>query len=291
MPPSLRSLLTDGRPHILPGAADALTARLVERAGFDAVYVTGAGVANTQLGAPDVGLLTQTEMVMQLQRIAAAVSLPILADADTGYGGVGSVARTVREYERAGVHGLHLEDQDLPKRCGHFEGKAVVPVDEMRLRLAAARDARTNPDFLIIARTDARAVEGFDAALERARAYRAQGADVIFFEAPQSVEELRAVGEAFRGVPLVANMVEGGKTPQLPANELYALGYNLIICANTALRLAAKAVQEGLRTLRETGTSAGVVDRMLTWQERQELVGLDENDRFERRLLEHVGAS
>lgn len=291
MPPSLRSLLTDGRPHILPGAADALTARLVERAGFDAVYVTGAGVANTQLGAPDVGLLTQTEMVMQLQRIAAAVSLPILADADTGYGGVGSVARTVREYERAGVHGLHLEDQDLPKRCGHFEGKAVVPVDEMRLRLAAALDARTNPDFLIIARTDARAVEGFDAALERARAYRAQGADVIFFEAPQSVEELRAVGEAFRGVPLVANMVEGGKTPQLPANELYALGYNLIICANTALRLAAKAVQEGLRTLRETGTSAGVVDRMLTWQERQELVGLDENDRFERRLLEHVGAS
>lgn len=284
----LRRLLGRGRPIIAPGATDAFTAKLIEEAGFPVVYVTGGGVANTFLGEPDIGLVGLTELAGQAKRISDAVRVPVIADCDTGFGGTANVQRTVREYEAAGLAGMHIEDQVFPKRCGHFEGKSVVPVDEMLYRLQAALDARADPDFLIIARTDARAVEGFDAALERAKAYRDIGADALFVEAPASVEELRRVGEELRGTILVANMVEQGKTPILPAGELGAMGFNLIIYANAALRLGAFAIRQGLKVLREAGTSTPLLDRMMTFQDRQELVGLEERDAYERDMVRRV---
>ena len=284
----LRRILKAGGPGVVPGATDCFTARLIERAGFPVVYVTGAGATNTLLGEPDIGLITLTELASQAGRIANAVSVPVIADCDTGFGGVANVKRTVREYERAGVAGLHIEDQVSPKRCGHFEGKSVVPVEEMLFRLQAALDARTDPDFLIIARTDSRAMEGMDSAIARARAYLEIGVDAIFLEQPQSVEELRRVGEALRGTVLVANMVERSKTPMLPSEELAAMGFQIILYANAALYLAAHAVKEGLSVLRKEGTTLSMLDRMLTFKERQEIVGLGEADAYERDLVERV---
>jgi 2-methylisocitrate lyase-like PEP mutase family enzyme len=288
----LRALLagaaTAKAPLVAPGAVDALTARIIEEAGFPVAYVTGAGIANAMLGAPDVGLVTLTEMAERIRHVADAVTTPIIADADTGYGGVGNVRRTVRAYEDAGAAGLHLEDQEMPKRCGHFEGKTIAPQREMLVRLQAAIDARRDPDFLIIARTDARTIEGLDAALARARAYLALGVDGIFVEAPQDVAELRRVGSELAGTLLVANMVEGGKTPLLPAAELGAMGYGLVLYANAPLRLAAHAVQAGLRVLRETGTTATILDRMLSWPERQRLVRLAEHDEYEKSLKQRI---
>ena len=269
-------------PLVAPGAVDALTARIIEEAGFPLVYVTGAGVANTMLAAPDVGLVTLTEMAERIRCIADAVTVPVIADADTGYGGVGNVRRTVRAYEDAGAAGLHLEDQEMPKRCGHFEGKAIAPQREMLVRLQAALDARRDPNFLVIARTDARTIEGLDAALARARAYLALGVDGIFVEAPQDTAELARVGRELTGTLLVANMVEGGKTPLLPAKELGAMGYSLVLYANAPMRLAAHAVQQGLRVLRETGTTHSILDRMLSWPERQRLVRLSAHDEYEK---------
>ena len=284
----LRSLLASGRPVVAPGATDAFTARIIEEAGFDAVYVTGAGVTNTLLGAPDLSIITLPELVERAKRISDAVSVPVFADCDTGFGGVHNVRRTVREYERAGLAGLHIEDQIFPKRCGHFEGKAVVPIEDMLFRLQAAIDARTDPDFVIIARTDSRAVEGLDSALERAKAYRDIGADVLFVEAPTSLEELRRIGEELRGTPLLANMVENGKTPLVTTDELGRLGFSLIIYANSALRLGAYAIREGMRVLRKTGTTESLMDKMITFDERQRIVGLEVADAYERDLVERV---
>lgn len=285
---ALRRLLAEGGPGVVPGATDCFTARLIEQAGFPVVYVTGGGTANTYLGGPDIGLVTLNELAGQVERIADAVSVPVIADCDTGFGGVANVKRTIRTYERAGAAGLHIEDQVFPKRCGHFEGKAVVPVQDMCYRLQAALDARTDPDFLIIARTDARAVEGFDAALERAHRYREIGADAIFFEQPQSVEELRRVGQEFAGDVLVANMIERSKTPLLPSDELAEMGFRIILYANAALYLSAYAVREGLAVLRATGTTQSLQDRMLTFAERQRLIGLDQVDAYERDLVQRV---
>lgn len=287
----LRELLASGRPIIAPGATDAFTGRLIEEAGFDVVYVTGGGMANTFLRAPDIGLVTQMELVAHAKRISDAVGVPVFADCDTGFGGVANVRRTVKEYEAAGLAGLHIEDQPFPKRCGHFENKSVVPVDDMLYRLQAALDARTDPDFVIIARTDARAVEGFEAALARAQAYRDIGADALFIEAPQSIHELRHIGERFRGIPLVANIVENGKTPIVPADELARLGFNLIVYANSALRLGAFAIRQGLKVLREAGSTQTLLDRMLTFDDRQALVGLAESDAYERDLVSRVQAA
>jgi 2-methylisocitrate lyase-like PEP mutase family enzyme len=284
----LRELLATKEPLVAPGAVDALTARIVEEAGFPLVYVTGAGVANSMLGAPDVGLVGLTEMSERIHQIADAVTIPVFADADTGYGGVGNVRRTVRAYEDAGACGLHLEDQEMPKRCGHFEGKVIAPQREMLVRLQAALDARRDPNFVIVARTDARTIEGLDAALDRARAYLALGVDGVFVEAPQSRAELERVAAELDGALLIANMVEGGKTPLVPAAELGALGYQIVLYANAALRLAAFAVAAGLRVLRETGTTASIVDQMLSWPERQRLVRLDEHDRYERALQARI---
>jgi 2-methylisocitrate lyase-like PEP mutase family enzyme len=284
----LRKLIAAGGPGVVPGATDCFTARWIEEAGFPVVYVTGGGTANAYLGAPDIGLVTQNELSGQVERIADAVSVPVIADCDTGFGGIANVKRTVRMYERAGAAGLHIEDQVFPKRCGHFDGKSVVPTEEMLFRLQAALDARTDPDFLIIARTDARAPEGFDAALDRARAYLEVGADAIFVEQPRSVDELRGIGEAFRGTPLVANMVERSKTPLLPERELLAMGFNVILYANAALYLGSYAVRQGLAVLRKEGTTQSLLDRMTTFQERQALIGLDRADAYERDLVARV---
>jgi 2-methylisocitrate lyase-like PEP mutase family enzyme len=284
----LRAILRDGGPGIVPGATDCFTARLIEEAGFPVVYVTGGGTANAYLGAPDIGLVTLNELASQVERIANAVSIPVIADCDTGFGGIANVKRTIRTYERAGAAGLHIEDQVFPKRCGHFDGKSVVPVKDMLYRLQAALDARTDPDFLIIARTDARAPEGFDAALARAKAYLAMGVDAIFFEQPRSVDELRRVGEALPGTVLVANMVERSKTPLVPASELATMGYRIILYANAALYLGAYAIRHGLSVLRAQETTESLLDQMMTFDERQKLIGLDKADAYERELIARV---
>jgi len=284
----LRSLLKAGGPGIVPGATDCFTARLIEEAGFPMIYVTGGGTANTYLGAPDIGLITLNELASQVERIADAVSVPVIADCDTGFGGVANVKRTIRAYERAGAAGLHIEDQLFPKRCGHFEGKSVVSIEDMLYRLQAALDARTDADFLIIARTDARGPEGFESALERAHAYLEIGVDAIFVEAPSSKEELRRVGEEFRGTPLVANMVERSRTPLLPEQELLDMGYNIILYANAALYLGSYAIRQGLDVLRKAGTTESLLDRMTTFQQRQLLIGLEKTDAVERDLVARV---
>jgi 2-methylisocitrate lyase-like PEP mutase family enzyme len=260
----LRELLAGPDLFLAPGAFDGVSARLVEAAGFGALYITGSGVSMSALGAPDVGALSFGEILDRVRRICDVVSIPVIADGDTGYGGPLNVIRTVREFERAGVSAIQIEDQEWPKKCGHEPGRRIVPVAEMCARIRAAVEARRDPDFVVIARTDSRAGEGLDAAIARARAYRAEGADVIFVESPQSEAELETVGQAFPGVPLLANMVEGGRTPILPAARLQALGYRLAIYPNALTRLFAKAGLEMLASLKETGSSNAMAPRMLS---------------------------
>jgi len=269
----LRALIQ--RPEILvaPGVYDAFLARCVARAGFEAVYMTGAGVSHSRLGVPDLGLLSFSEMVEQAGRIADAVDLPVIADADTGYGNAMNVARTIRAYERAGVSACHIEDQQTPKRCGHFDEKRLVPLVEMIGKLHAALDARIDADFVIIARTDARTVAGLDAALERAHALAEAGADMIFVESPLTEAELETIGQRVT-CPLLANMVEGGKTPILPASELEALGFSVVIHPGALGRLIGKQVEAFLHRLREEGTTLSQLDRMLTFTEQNEIVDL-----------------
>lgn len=267
---AFRALLREGT-HPIPGVFNAAVALLAERAGFPALYVSGAGTANGVAGFPDVGLLSLEEVVRHARYSAQAVSVPVIADADTGFGEPLSVMRTVREFEAAGIAGIHLEDQENPKRCGHLEGKRLVPVAEMVRKVTAAVNARRDPDFVLIARTDARAVEGLEGAIERGRRYVDSGADVIFPEGLQSREEFGRFAEAI-SVPLLANVTEFGKTPLLPLSEWEALGYRLVLFPMTAFRVAMRAVEEAFRELRETGTQAGFVDRMQTRAELYELV-------------------
>jgi 2-methylisocitrate lyase-like PEP mutase family enzyme len=274
----LRALLASGRPVVAPGAYDALSARLVEAAGFDVVYITGFGSAASLLGRPDVGLLGMGEMADQARRLVAAVDTPVVADADTGYGNAINVIRTVQEYERAGVAALHLEDQVMPKRCGHMDGKAVVPTGEMVGKLAAAVDARTDPDLVLIARTDARAVEGVDAALTRARAYREAGADVLFVEALRGEEEIALVARELADVPLVFNWAEGGRTPPLPFERIAELGFALILCPITTLLSATHAMTDALAVLRRDGTPEALLAGMPTFDGFLDTIGLAEID-------------
>jgi 2,3-dimethylmalate lyase len=239
---TLRELLSGPEPVLAPGAYDALSARLVERAGFPAVYLTGFGASASLLGRPDVGLLSFEEMAGHARRLVQAVGIPLIADADDGYGNPLNVMRTVREYAAAGVAALHIEDQVAPKRCGHMEGKEVIDASEMVEKVRAAVEARGDRDMLIIARTDARAVEGLDAALDRAARYREAGADALFVEAPETEAEIEAVATAFPDVPLVFNWVDGGKTPQLPLPRIRELGFALVIYPVTTLFAAADAV-------------------------------------------------
>ncbi|MBU8539295.1 isocitrate lyase/PEP mutase family protein [Falsiroseomonas tokyonensis] len=258
----LRQLLAGPELLLAPGAFDCVTARLVDASGFKALYITGAGISMSALGAPDVAALSFGEIIDRIRRICDVVSIPVIADGDTGYGGPLNVIRTVREYERAGVSAIQIEDQEWPKKCGHEPGRKLVSTTDMQMRIRAAVEARRDPDFVVIARTDARAGEGLAAAIGRARAYREAGADVIFVESPQSEAELEDVGRAFPEVPLLANMVEGGKTPILPAERLQELGFRLAIYPNAMTRLIAKAGMEMLASLKETGSTNAVAGSM-----------------------------
>jgi len=280
----LRELLSRPEPVLAPGAYDALTARLVEQAGFPAVYMTGFGTAAALLGRPDVGLVTMSQMVDNARRIAQAVDVPVIADADTGYGNAINVVQTVREYERAGVAGIHLEDQVAPKRCGHMEGKQVIDSSEMAEKICAAVEARSSPDFVIIARTDARAVEGMDGALRRGRLYREAGADMLFVEAPQSEDEVAAVARAFPDTPLFFNWLEGGKTPPIPLARLKELGFRVIIFPLGALLTATKAVRSLLSRIREEGTPERAAGQMVSFQDFLQVVGLPEIRELEMRF-------
>ena len=278
---ALRELI--GRPPlVLPGVADALTARIAERAGFGAVYATGAGISNAQLGRPDVGLTTMTEVLDEVARIVDAVEIPVLADIDTGFGNAINARRAVRAFERAGVGGVQIEDQVFPKRCGHFDRTDVVPLGEFVGKLRAVLDARIDPSLVVVARTDALRAEGLEGAVDRANRFVEAGADVVFVEAPPDRATLAEL-PARIPAPLVANMVEGGRTPLLSAAELAGMGYAIVLFANTALRVAARAVRDALRELRATGDARPLVDRMLSWDERQALVGLEEIEALDAR--------
>ncbi len=269
----LRKLIEAEDILMCPGTYDPLMAKLIKQMGFEAMYMTGAGVSHSTLAMPDLGLTTMTEMVQRAGQLADASDLPLICDADTGYGNALNVVRTVREYERAGVAAIHIEDQEMPKRCGHFMGKSLIETDEMVGKLKAALDTRQDADFLIIARTDARTAVGFDEALDRAHAYAEAGADVIFFESPRSVEELTAVPKAI-DKPVLANMVETGLTPLLSASELQDLGYGVVIFAGGLARFLARQAEGFLQNLKETGTTAAYMDRMNSFQEQNELLEL-----------------
>ena len=284
----LRELLVQRGLLVAPGAYDALSARLIVQAGFPAVYMTGFGTAASVLGQADVGLLTMSEMVSRAATLAAVVGdRPLIADADTGYGNPINVRRTVREYERAGAAAIHIEDQVWPKKCGHMEGKQVIPADEMVQKIHAAVDARQDPDFVIIARTDANAVYGLEDALRRGRAYREAGADVIFIEAPRSIEELRAIAQAFPDVPLLYNWAESGKTPLLPLEEIHALGFKLVIFPVSMLFAATQALLDLLEALKQGQTSLAFAERMVTFSQFTDQIGLPEIQALERRYGVH----
>lgn len=278
----LRQRLNGGRALLLPGAADALAARVVERIGFEAIYVTGAGLANAHLGLPDLGLVTLTELAAQVAAIRDVVALPLVVDADTGFGNALNVHRAVKVLERSGANALQIEDQVSPKRCGHFEGKQVIPADEMVQKIHAAVDARNDENLLIIARTDARADLGFSVAIERAAQYLEAGADVTFIEAPQSVEEIAAIPGCLRA-PQMINMVEGGRTPLLSLDELSRMGYAIVLYANAGLRGAIRGMQRVLEHLYQEGSTTGVLDEMVSWDERQGLVGKPFFDELEQK--------
>ena len=281
---ALRSLLDGPDATIVVGAANALSARLVERAGFACCFVTGAGVANAQFGLPDIGLVSMTELVEEAARICDAVDIPVIVDADTGFGGPLSVMRTVHLLEKAGAAAVQIEDQAMPKRCGHFAGQRLVEPGEMLARIDAALSARADPDLVLIARTDARSVLGFEEAIDRARHYAEAGADVIFLEAPRTVEELRRIPAELAGTAVLLNVVEGGKTPQLPLEELRDMGYRLILHANLLLRVMLKAGEDALAHLYEHGDSTDLGERVLGWEQRQALVDLERFDDLENRL-------
>ncbi|MBW2308439.1 MAG: methylisocitrate lyase [Deltaproteobacteria bacterium] len=283
----LRELLAREEILMAPGAHDALTARIAERCGFEAVYMTGAGTVNMQLGMPDHSIITLTEMVQSAARMARATTLPIVSDADTGYGGVLNVMRTVKEFQLAGISGIHIEDQVMPKRCGHVEGKEVIPMEEMMGKIRAACHARTEPDFLIIARVDARAPLGFDEAVRRGRAYLEAGADMIFPEALASEDEFRTYAREV-SAPLLANMTEYGKTPYITAAQFQEMGYRMVIYPASAMRVAIKAIYDLFTEIRRTGTQKRVLDRMFTRNQLYELIDYREMLELEKRFAGEV---
>ncbi len=271
---TLKAQLAAERIVVAPGVYDALGALVAERAGFSALYLSGASIAYGRFGRPDIGLVAMTEVADTLALIRERVALPLVVDADTGYGNALNVMRTVRRFERCGADAIQLEDQTSPKRCGHLEGKTLVPAAEMVGKIEAALDARSDAETLIVARTDAIAVEGFEAALERGERYVAAGCDVLFVEAPRSRDELAAIGREFGArVALLANMVEGGKTPILPAGELQALGFSLVIFPSALVRAVAHTAGELFESLARHGTTEAFRNRMLDFAQVNELVG------------------
>jgi 2-methylisocitrate lyase-like PEP mutase family enzyme len=278
----LRTQLAVGAGLVMPGAANAMAARIIEAAGHSLLMVSGAAVANTFLGVPDIGLTSVTELAVHVEAVREAVDIPVVADADTGFGNAINVRRTVRTLERAGANAIMLEDQTYPKRCGHFDGKDVVPVSVMVSKIKAAVDARYDPNLVILARTDSRAVEGFEAALERVRLYQEAGADMLFVEAPLDREELLAIPKAVPGLHL-CNMVYGGRTPLLSREELAGAGYAAICYANAALQASALAMQTVLTHLNAHGSLAGIEDALMSFAERQRMLGAAEYTALERR--------
>ena len=267
---------------IVPGAGNALTARVIADQRFEAVYVTGAGIANTHLGAPDIGLVTLTELAATVSTIAEICQLPLVVDIDTGFGNAINTRRTVRLIERAGGFAMQIEDQVFPKKCGHFSGKAVIPVEEALSKIKAAVDAREDENTMIIARTDARAIDGIEAALDRAEAFIEAGADMTFVEAPRSEAEMEMITKRL-SVPQVANMVVGGKTPLTPQARLVELGFSLILYANTPLQAAMRAMTDVLNALKLDGDVSSVIDRLADFDERQRLVDKASYDALEER--------
>ncbi len=270
----IHALLEKHRTLLFPGVYDALGAKLAERAGFPLTFISGYSVAATHLGLPDFGYLTQTEIVAAAKRVCASVTIPIIIDADTGYGNALNVIRTVNELIEAGAAGMFLEDQVWPKRCGHMKGKRVIPAEEHVQKIRAAVDARRDRDFFIVARTDARQVNGLDDAIRRCQQYKEAGADALFLEAPRSTEELARIGRELPP-PLVANMLEGGVTPLLTKEELDKLGIQLVLWPLTALYASAKAMDEMFRLLMTTGTTTAALDRLMPFQQFHDVIGLD----------------
>ncbi|NLC21423.1 MAG: carboxyvinyl-carboxyphosphonate phosphorylmutase [Halomonadaceae bacterium] len=281
----LRDLVARRNAMTVPGAANGMFARVIEDLGFDAVYVTGAGIANMRLGVPDVGLTTVTEVAETVSNIADAVNLPLIVDADTGFGNAVNMVRTVRLLERAGASAIQIEDQVFPKKCGHFNGKEVIPADEMVQKIRAAVDTRIDQDLMIIARTDARSIDGLDAALDRASAFIEAGADMTFVEAPQSVHELARIGHEL-SVPQVANIVFGGKTPDPGREALAEYGFSIVLYANATLQAALHASSRVLTALRDEGNLDSVADLLASFDERQRTVNKDFWDGLETRYTQ-----
>ncbi|QGA68625.1 isocitrate lyase/PEP mutase family protein [Sulfolobus sp. E11-6] len=284
-PRRLRELTNSKDLILAPGAYDALSARLIELTGFDVVYMTGFGTAASMLGYPDVGLITMHEMVDNAKRIVDAVNIPVIADADTGYGNPINVIRTVQEYERVGVAGIHIEDQVFPKKCGHITGKQVIPLEEMVEKVSAAKDAKLSKDFVLIARTDAIAVEGLDSALERAKEYYRAGADVIFVEAPESREQIEIISKELKGIPLLFNWAEGGRTPPVTLEVLRKLGYKIVIFPISTLLAATKAIKEVLEEINKDGTPINVMNRLYPFKDFLDFIGLPEVQELERKYI------
>jgi len=280
----LKRLLGRDELLIAPGCFDGLSARLVEEAGFEAAYLSGGAVARS-LGIPDIGLVTMSETIERAAQVVAAVKLPIIADADTGYGNAVNLVRTVREFERIGVAAIHIEDQITPKRCGHLDGKEVISLGEMEKKLEAALAARTDSEFCIIARTDARGVHGFDDAIARARSFAKLGVDAIFVEAPQSEQELAEIPLRIPDVPLLVNVFKGGKTPMLPIKRLQQMGYRIAIYPSETQRAAIHAMRMALATLKRDGTTESIDEALTTFKERDRVVGLDDWQKIERQYL------
>ncbi|APR75999.1 Isocitrate lyase [Minicystis rosea] len=280
----LRALMGGARPLLAPGAHDALSARLVEQAGFEAMYMGGFATTASLLGRPDIGLLGAAEMIDNARRIVQTVDLPVIADADTGYGNPINVLRTVREYEQAGVAAIHLEDQVSPKRCGHFSGKSVVPVEDMVAKLRAAVTARADPDLVIIARTDALAIEGVDAAIARARRYAEAGADALWVEAPTTEAEIERIAAALSGYAVVLNWAEGGRTPPIDIDRIRALGFALVLFPIGSVLALVAALQDHLAYLRTHGTPAGRLAKLPSFERFTEIVGLGEIRALEQRF-------
>ncbi len=279
----LRALLAKPGAILVPGASDALSAKLIEQAGFPAIYISGAAVSATVLAAPDIGLISFGEVLQQVQRIAVAVTIPLIVDADTGYGNAINVMRTVQELERCGVAAIQLEDQVMPKKCGHLSGKEVIEADEMAKKIEAACAARANPDTIIIARTDARATHDFDEALRRCRLYRDAGADVIFFEALYGNEEVERLPKEL-DAPLLLNLGGGGLTPMRPLSEFSELGYKIVIYPGDLQKASIKAMQRVLDELKVEGHSANLAEAMVGFQERFELLGMSKYEELEQRF-------
>jgi len=281
---ALKQLLQRKTLLVAPGCFNGLSARLVEEAGFEAAYLSGGAVARS-MGIPDIGLVTMSESIERAVEVVSAIKIPIIADADTGYGNAVNLVRSVREFERAGVAAIHIEDQITPKRCGHLDGKEVIPRGEMEMKLEAALNTRSDPDFCIIARTDARGVNGFDDAIERARAFAKLGVDAIFVEAPQSEEELAEIPRRIPDVPLLVNVFKGGKTPMLPMQRLEQMGYRIAIYPSETQRAAIHAMRTTLATLKREGTTESIDTMLTTFKERDRVVALDDWQKIERQFM------